>query len=169
MCAAPESPARPRSLDSREQRTAAGAAEVGRHPVRGSLSAANVVTWCDIIDAQSLNGSIGSDSLEGTHRSLHVRWFALASSFTPTRPAPIIQYCTFPDMFAPNENPITLGIDNGAEQIKSGGNHPCSASLPGLPELFRIEQGHNDSSIWSSGQWAGSHRGSAGEFLLQFR
>ncbi|HZJ14592.1 MAG TPA: hypothetical protein VFD27_06055 [Chthoniobacteraceae bacterium] len=119
-----------------------------------SMSAANVVTWCDIVDAQSLNGSIGLTRSRAlidhcTFAGSHWRLVYANAS------APIIQYCTFPDMFAPNENPITLGIDNVAEQIKAEGTIPAAHRFLVYRNTFGSNKGHNDSLDLDSGQWPG--------------
>ena len=133
-----------------------------------SLSPDNKVLYTDIVHAQLTDnkGSIGVIRSEcfidhctfsGTHyRMVYGRNCSLT-----------VQYCNFPDMFAEDENPVAIGLDNVAEQLKvESANFPEIANDPrfvgGFPVggHFRVyhnnfygNKGHNDVLDADSGRW----------------
>ena len=133
-----------------------------------SLSPENKILYTDFINAQPTDnkGSIGIIRSEcfidhctfsGTHyRILYGRNCSLT-----------VQHCTFPDMFAEDENPVAIGLDNVAEQLKvESANFPEAQGDPrfvgGFPVggHFRVyhndfygNKGHNDVFDADSGHW----------------
>ncbi len=133
-----------------------------------SLSPENIIHYADFISAQPRNnqGSIGVIRSEcvidhctfaGTHRRMV---YGRNCSLT-------LQHCIFPDMFSEDEDPVQLGLDNVAEQVKVE-----SPEVPDDPRFFdgfpvgghfRVyhnhfygNKGHNDVFDADSGRWGQS-------------
>jgi hypothetical protein len=133
-----------------------------------SLSSENIIQYADFINAQPLNnqGSVGvirSECLidhctfSGTHyRMVYGRNCSLT-----------VQYCTFPDMFAPDEDPVALRLDNVAEQLKVEsadfpeiqndprflGGFPVGGHFRVYHNEFFGNKGHNDVFDADGGRW----------------
>lgn len=133
-----------------------------------SLSSENRIQYADIVHAQPRDnqGSIGVVRSEcfidhctfsGTHyRMVYGRNCSLT-----------VQYCTFPDMFAEEEDPVAIGLDNVAEQLKveSGnfaeivddprfvGGFPVGGHFRVYYNNFYGNKGHNDVLDADSGRW----------------
>ncbi len=108
-----------------------------------SMSPENVIAFADIEYAEDLNGSIGvlnSQALiEGvTFKGTHLRMIY------GVNPSLVVQDSAFPDMFAANEDPLTLGLDNVAEQITLTGAPPAGGQLIIQRNRFGTNKGHND-------------------------
>ncbi|MGI8604846.1 MAG: hypothetical protein ACR2OZ_17895 [Verrucomicrobiales bacterium] len=108
-----------------------------------SMSAENRVSYCEVHDAQTMEGAIGlvrshavidHCTFSGTH------WRVIYSNAS----APTVQYCTFPDTFGPTEDAVLLGIDNVAEQIKAEGVIPAGHRFLIYRNIFGTSKGHND-------------------------
>ena len=133
-----------------------------------SLSPENQVRYTDIVHAQPTDnqGSIGVIRSEcfidhctfsGTHyRMIYGRNCSLT-----------VQHCHFPDMFAEDENPVAIGLDNVAEQLKvESANFPEIQGDPRFVDGFPVgghlrvyhndfygNKGHNDVLDVDSGRW----------------
>ncbi|MCH2061569.1 MAG: lamin tail domain-containing protein, partial [Verrucomicrobiales bacterium] len=108
-----------------------------------TLSAANVLSFVDILHAQSAEGSVGirrsevildNMSFAGSHLRMV---YAESSSVT-------LQNSTFPDMFAPGESPAALGLDNISEHVKGVGAFPANGHFIIRGNVFGKNAGHND-------------------------
>ena len=109
----------------------------------GSRSDQNVIAHADIEYAQHNRGAIGVISSQlivddvsfgGTHRRMI---FGNNASL-------VVRNSFFPDMFAENENPDELGLDNISEQIKIIGRTPAGGQLLIEGNEFGTNRGHND-------------------------
>ncbi len=109
----------------------------------GSMADENVIAFADIEYAQDGDGSIGvnKSSLLVDHvtfRGTHLRMiYGVDASMT-------VQYSTFPDVFGPDEDPVTIGLDNVAEPIKIIGRTPAGGRLLIAYNTFGTNKGHND-------------------------
>ena len=110
---------------------------------RNSTSDQNVIAFADIEYAQNGEGSIGvisstalvdNVSFRGTHRRMI---FGNNASL-------VVRNSYFPDMFAENESPEELKLDNVAEQIKIIGRTPAGGQLLIEGNEFGTNKGHND-------------------------
>ena len=107
------------------------------------MSPENRIAYVDIGYAQSEQGSIGiirSQALidHCTFLGTHLRMVYAESSSV------IVQYCTFPDMFAPDEFADALGLDNISEHIKGIGRYPVNGHFIIQHNVFGTNKGHND-------------------------
>ncbi|MDG2125456.1 MAG: right-handed parallel beta-helix repeat-containing protein, partial [Verrucomicrobiales bacterium] len=108
-----------------------------------SASPDNIISYLDIGNAQDSNGSIGIIDSECiidhvTFRASHIRMLYIEDSSV------IVQYCSFPDMFAPGESPDALGLDNISEHIKGVGQAPGGGHYILRYNSFGTNKGHND-------------------------
>lgn len=108
-----------------------------------SMSADNVIAFADVEYAEDLNGSIGvlnsAAMIEGvTIKGTHLRMIY------GVNPSLVVQDSVFPDMFAANEDPLALGLDNVAEQITLTGLPPVGGQLIIQRNRFGTNKGHND-------------------------
>ena len=108
-----------------------------------STSADNRVASADIEYAQDNDGSIGVKRSsvqvdDVTFRGTHLRMVYGEDASLAVRNS------TFPDMFAPGENPESLGLDNLAEPIKIIGRTPVGGQLVIDGNTFGMNKGHND-------------------------
>ncbi len=108
-----------------------------------SLSDDNIVAYADIGYAQSQFGSVGiirSQALidHCTFHDTHLRMIYA------DRSSVIVQYCDFPDMFAPDERADALGLDNISEHIKGVGKYPPNGHFIIQHNVFGTNKGHND-------------------------
>ncbi len=110
---------------------------------RGSKSSENIVAFADLEYAQDSNGSIGvinsqlvvdDVSFAGTH--LRMIYGNNASL--------VVRNSVFPDMFAENEDPAQLGLDNVSEHIKLSGRTPEGGQSLIQNNQFGTNKGHND-------------------------
>jgi hypothetical protein len=117
-----------------------------------SMSPDNVLSYIDIENAQAATGSVGIDRSEVlidhcTFKGSHLRMiFAQNSSAT-------IQHCMFPDMFAEDESPAALRLDNISEHIKVTGKFPADGHFIIQDNEFGTNKGHNDVIDADSGLW----------------
>lgn len=108
-----------------------------------SMSDQNLIAFADIEYAQSLDGSIGNVRSElvidnVTFRGMHLRMYYGDDSNV------IIQNSYFPDMFAENESPAAIGLDNISEHIKGVGRAPAGGHIIIRNNVFGTNKGHND-------------------------
>ena len=110
---------------------------------KNSSSPLNSIAYADIEYAQDLEGAIGvidstaaidNVSFKGTH--LRMVFGSNASM--------VVQDSVFPDMFAENEDPAVIGLDNVAEHIKIVGRTPVDGVLLIRGNHFGTNKGHND-------------------------
>ena len=110
---------------------------------RGSKSPENTIAFADLEYAQDSNGSIGvinsqlvvdDVSFAGTH--LRMIYGNNASL--------VVRNSVFPDMFAANEDPAQLRLDNVSEHIKLSGRTPEGGLLLIQNNQFGTNKGHND-------------------------
>ncbi len=110
---------------------------------RDSNSNDNVIAYADIEYAQDGEGSIGVISssavvenvtIHGTHRRMI---FGNNASL-------VVRNSFFPDMFADDENPEELNLDNVSEHIKILGRTPAGGQLVIEGNEFGTNKGHND-------------------------
>ena len=73
-------------------------------------------------------------SFRGTHRRMI---YGMNASL-------VVRYSVFPDMFAADENPADLKLDNVAEHIKILGRTPAGGQLIIQGNQFGTNKGHND-------------------------
>ncbi|MCP4848469.1 MAG: hypothetical protein GY899_11040 [Verrucomicrobiaceae bacterium] len=108
-----------------------------------TISGQNILSYVDILHAQSVEGSVGihrsevmlnNMSFAGSHLRLI---YADSSSVT-------LQNSAFPDMFAPDESPIGLGLDNISEHVKGEGAYPENGHFIIRNNIFGSNSGHND-------------------------
>ena len=110
---------------------------------QGSLSSANILSYADVENAQHERGSVGAIESEViiercSFRGTHLRMvYAERSSM-------IVRFCDFPDMFAEDERPSALGLDNISEHIKSTGRYPDGGHFIIECNTFGTNKGHND-------------------------
>jgi hypothetical protein len=108
-----------------------------------TLSSQNMLSFVDILHAQSEDGSVGIHRSEVmldnmTFAGSHLRMiYADSSSVT-------LQNSTFPDMFAPGESPIGLDLDNISEHVKGEGAYPENGHFIIRGNTFGGNSGHND-------------------------
>ena len=113
--------------------------------IENSFNPENIISYVDFVDAQDLlpanRGCIEVKSAQalidhctfrGTH--LHMIFCDFASV--------IVQYCTFPDMFAAGELPGAL--DNVAEHVKMQNKWPANGYCIIRGNTFGGNKGHND-------------------------
>ena len=108
-----------------------------------STSADNRIALADIEYAQDNDGSIGVKKSsvqvdDVTFRGTHLRMIYGEDVSL------VVRNSTFPDMFAPGENPEALGLDNLAEPIKIIGRTPAGGQLIIDGNTFGTNKGHND-------------------------
>ena len=122
--------------------------------LRDSRGSENQLSYVDIEYAQSDDGSVGvinSDadlshlSFKGTHLRM---LFAHNASLS-------IRDSSFPNMFADDEHPVALGLDNVSEHIKITGRPPSSGRLEIRGNNFGTNRGHNDVIDADSGRRPG--------------
>ena len=108
-----------------------------------TLSGQNLLSFVDILHAQSAEGSVGvhrsevmldNMSFAGSHLRII---YADSSSVT-------LQNSVFPDMFAPGESPIGLDLDNISEHVKGEGAYPENGHFIIRGNIFGSNAGHND-------------------------
>ncbi len=125
---------------------------------RDSGAAENKIAFADIEYAQDNNGAIGvinssavidDVSFAGTHRRM----------VYGNNASLVVRNSDFPDMFAEDEDPAVLGLDNISEQIKIVGRPPADGQLIIQNNVFGSNKGHNDVID------ADSHRVTAGPIL----
>lgn len=108
-----------------------------------TLSGQNILSFVDILHAQSAEGSVGVHRSEVMLNNMgfagsHLRIiYADSSSVT-------LQNSTFPDMFAPGESPIDLDLDNISEHVKGEGAYPEGGHFIIRGNIFGSNAGHND-------------------------
>ncbi|MFP6873885.1 MAG: lamin tail domain-containing protein [Verrucomicrobiales bacterium] len=108
-----------------------------------TLSSQNILSFADILHAQSEDGSVGIHRSEVmldnmTFAGSHLRMiYADSSSLT-------LQNSIFPDMFAPGESPIDLDLDNISEHVKGEGAYPENGHFIIRGNTFGSNSGHND-------------------------
>ncbi len=108
-----------------------------------TLANENQIAYADIEYAQDAMGSIGVTDSElvvnqvtfrGTHRRMI---YGMNASM-------VIRDSDFPDMFAVDENPVELKLDNVSEHIKIMGRTPEGGQLIIQGNHFGTNKGHND-------------------------
>ena len=120
-----------------------------------SNSPENVIAYADFDYAEDLRGSIGIDHSQllvdnVSFRGTHLRMIeSNASSY-------VIRHSTFPDMFAENEVPAELGLDNISEHIHSVGIPPEGGQMLIQGNTFGTNKGHNDVIDANSGRRPGT-------------
>ncbi|MCA9263741.1 MAG: hypothetical protein KDA60_07815 [Planctomycetales bacterium] len=108
-----------------------------------TMSPENVIAYADIEYAQSAAGSIGAASSE--IRVDHVTWKGThLRMFNADDASYEISNSTFPDMFAPDESPRAIGLDNVSEHVKTTGNIPQDGHAIIRNNVFGTNKGHND-------------------------
>lgn len=108
-----------------------------------TISPENIIAFADIEHAQDSGGAIGLVNSEllvenVTFRGTHLNMINAHSSSLSIRNS------FFPDMFAENESPLTLGLDNDSEHIKSVGALPVNGHFIIQGNFFGTNKGHND-------------------------
>ena len=109
----------------------------------GSMHSENLISHADVEYAQSLDGAIGARNSElivdnATFRGTYLRMVKSHSSSV------IVQNSVFPDMFAEDEIPAQLGLDNVSEQVNMTGSIPADGHLIIRNNVFGTNKGHND-------------------------
>ncbi len=108
-----------------------------------SMSEENVLAFADIEYAQDSQGSIGvnASSLLVDHVTFHGTYLRMVYGVNASL---VVQHSTFPDVFGPDEDPVTIGLDNVAEPIKITGRAPVGGQLRIAYNTFGTNKGHND-------------------------
>jgi hypothetical protein len=110
---------------------------------RETRSSDNQLSYVDILYAQSDDGSVGviNSTAELDHISIggtHLRMIYGNNASLAVRNS------VFPDMFAEDEHPVQLGLDNVSEHIKLVGLPPADGQLIIQGNTFGTNRGHND-------------------------
>ena len=107
-----------------------------------SVSATNILSFVDVLHAQSSEGSVGVhrsevilDNMSFAGSRLRVL-YAESSSVT-------LQNSAFPDMFAPSESPAALGLNDISEHVKAKGAFPANGRFIIRGNTFGKNAGHN--------------------------
>ena len=111
-----------------------------------SRSSANVIAFADVEFAQdndSNRGSIGVIDSDVVIDNVRFRGTHLRMIYGRNA-SMVVSNSDFPDMFAPDESPIELGLDNVAEHIKIIGRTPAGGQLVIRGNRFGTNKGHND-------------------------
>ncbi len=108
-----------------------------------SRSPDNLIAYADIEYAQDSNGAIGvidSDAVleQLTFKGTHLRMVYGSNASL------VVRNSDFPDMFAADENPAELKLDNISEHIKIVGRTPAGGQLIIQGNRFGTNKGHND-------------------------
>lgn len=126
--------------------------------ITNSMSPENIIAYADFRNAQGTDpatdnfGSIGVINSQClidhcTFGGTHLRMvYGSNSSIT-------VQWCEFPDMFAEGEDPVAMGLDNVAEQLKLVGLAPAGGHVRVYHNVFGGNKGHNDVMDADSGRW----------------
>jgi hypothetical protein len=110
---------------------------------RSSRSDENVIAFADIQYAQDKEGSVGVINSNALLEQITVRGTHLRMVYGQNA-SMIVRDSDFPDMFPGDEDPIELGLDNIAEQIKIIGRTPAGGQLIIQGNRFGTNKGHND-------------------------
>jgi len=108
-----------------------------------SRHAENIIAYADIEYAQDSDGAIGVNDSTAlidnvTFRGTHLRMVRGSNA------SMIVQNSVFPDMFAEDEIPTQLGLDNVSEHINVVGSIPADGQLIIRNNVFGTNKGHND-------------------------
>ncbi|MCA9152133.1 MAG: lamin tail domain-containing protein, partial [Planctomycetales bacterium] len=103
----------------------------------------NAITYADIEYAQSPDGSVGvlESNAEINHVSFKGTHYRMVYA---TNASILVHNSDFPDMFAENEDPAELGLDNISEHIKATGRTPAGGRFIIQGNRFGLNKGHND-------------------------
>ena len=108
-----------------------------------SRSEVNRVAYADVEYAESANGSVGVLNSNALIDNITVAGTHLRMVYG-TNVSMIVQNSVFPNMFAAEESPDALGLDNISEHIKVTGRPPEGGQFIIRNNVFGTNKGHND-------------------------
>lgn len=108
-----------------------------------SVSDENIIAYADIEYAQNTRGSIGLRASSVVVDAVSFRGTNLRM-FNANNSSYVIRNSFFPDMFAADEEPLQLGLDNVSEHVKSLGTPVNGGPMIIQGNSFGTNKGHND-------------------------
>jgi hypothetical protein len=110
------------------------------------------VSYADIEGAQSELGSLGVVDAQASFDHVTVSGTRMRAIYSDAASV-VVSDSVFPTMFAPEDDPDTLGLDNMAEYVKGIGGIPAGGHYRIERNVFGVPKGHNDIIDITSNAW----------------